>query len=355
MLISAGEVVMGLGWKQVSGHAMACRWKRMARPLVASLCASVAIVSQAEVNSPQLDALEKAVRQDGTHMQDLSLETLAEVRADLTSGRAVPAWRLGSLISKLTREASIDVPTDGARALRKIDTALQLAADWREELEPWSPVQADVGTLLMMRWFLRGDDADRLRAQAVYEESDRRESNPKFQGSGASSLAATYEEFASNAKQMGLGRAREMALLRAGIAANKAGRARYPQFDSATGLGALYGKFAFITGGSAMPEVLDEWIADVGGMPAEIQARQGNSVADALFEQGRDEEAAAWLARYAQYWASAEVPPALETRFRAGRCQILSLGRGFSALQVRAPQTALRYKMRICAGQPLEP
>lgn len=345
---------MGVMPERVGTGAMACSLQRSTRRLVAGLCACMAVAAHAEVTAPTLDALERAIRQDGTSMQVLALETLAQVRADLAAGQAIPAYRLGSLISKLSEEAKTDLTADRERALRKIDLALQLATQWREDLAPWSSAQDDVGHLLMLRWFLRGDDADRQRAHEVFAESDRRASDPKFQGSSAYFLGATYEGLASAARRMGLGRAREIELLRAGIAANKAGRARYPQYDSSVGLGALYGKFAFISGGSAMPEVLDSWIADVRGLPAETQAKEGASLADALFEQGRDEEAVDWLARYARHWASAQVPPALATRFRASRCQNLSLGRGFDAFQARAPEKALAFKTRICAGMALE-
>ncbi|WP_431266310.1 hypothetical protein ACQ859_14170 [Roseateles chitinivorans] len=304
---------------------------------------------------PLLDEVEQSVRQDGTFMRNRSLEGIAEIRRRDAAGEAIPSHQLAGLIGTITLECEKDVGREPERALRKITLGLRLIDAWQDRLaQGASTVSTHQVTLLMLRWFLRGDAADQQRAHQIVEALDRSVTDPKEQGRATYRLAADYEDLARMARTAGRGREQQIALLRDGIALNKAGRARYPAYDSMVGLNALYGKLQFVSGGSALPAYLDEWLSYLKTLPAESQAKSGQSISGALFQQGRDDEAVEWLTRYFDYWESAPMPPALQTRFRESRCVHLGGDDDFAAFEQRAPSRAAPIRERACAGVKLE-
>ncbi len=303
---------------------------------------------------PLLDEFEQSVRADGGAMRDLNLQAVADIRQQLKAGEPVPAWALAGLVSKLTAECEHEVVRQPERALRKIALTLRLIDAWQDRSENWLPhLRMDQGKVLLLRWFLQGDPADRDRAHRLYAAIDEAETDAKDRGRAAYHLGAEYEELAGHARDLGRGRDEQIALILTGIQINKAGRAKYPDYDSSVGLNALYAQLQFVSGGSALPAHLDDWAGYMATQPADVQGRSGEALADALFLQGRDEEALSWMRRYAAHWARATPPAQLEAGLRKLRCGMLDLDLGFLQFARRQQRQSDEIRAAICEGKPL--
>jgi len=330
--------------------------------------AAQAAQSAQTASVPLLDELEQSVRAEGGFMKELTEEGIADVRRKLAAGETPSGVDYGLLISKLVEECQDEAVEHPDRALRKIALALKLADAWRDRFDNWdSIVRRNEATALMWRWLLLGQDADRQLAHRHHALNDETETIPKDRGMGAYFLGAEYEQLAMAAQKLGRPREAQVALLRQGLAVHQAGYARYRDgFDSTVGLNALYGKFQFVTGGSMLAEVMDEWLAALRDRSPQAQARSGTSVAGPLFLLGRDDEAVVWLKRYlrqdeaedaAQIAALAGLPDAppdaraqVQAMRREGRCMTVIHTSEFQAFSHRAPRRAAEVRDLACAG-----
>ncbi|HEX7866793.1 MAG TPA: hypothetical protein VF555_17690 [Variovorax sp.] len=298
-----------------------------------------------------LDDVEAMYVREGSFLRDWGLELLGGIKAKEASGASVSGMSLGQLITGLDGESERDAVRDPARALRKVELGLRAAQEWRGRFETWTTIVLKTeGSLYMTRWFLRGDPEDRKAALAKYAASDDAESRAEWRGSGRYFLGAKYQTLASWARETGRPRDEQIALIDAGIAANKAGREKYP-FDSIIGLNLLYGGLSYVSGGSALGMRLDEWQAYMRTQPRVDQARSGAMLAEALFQFERDEEALPWFDLYAGYWAVEPVKPELRESELQTRCLRDLRGDGFRAYARRDPARFAVMRDRLCAGK----
>ncbi|WP_198088959.1 hypothetical protein [Variovorax sp. E3] len=208
------------------------------------------------------------------------------------------------------------------------------------------------GQLLMTRWFLVGKNEDLALARKKFEQADIDESDVDSKGQGAYFLGASYEKLARWAGDIERPRDAQIALIRAGIEANKAGRARYP-FDSTIGLNALYRSLEMVTERSALAPYVDEWVDYMKSQSEESQMIAAPYLADALFQQGRDVEGLAWIERYAKHAERADVSPDDEPRVSSLRCRDISplLNQGIAQYARRDPANFEKLGNRVCKGE----
>jgi len=301
---------------------------------------------------PLLEDIEAMYAREGPSRRTWVRELLGDIKAKEASGAPVSGMSLGQLISVLDSEGEADAVRDPARALRKVELGLQAAQEWRSRFENWTTIVLKTeGSLYMTRWFLRGDPEDRKVALAKYGASDDAESRAEWRGSGRYFLGAKYQTLASWARETGRPRNEQIALIDAGIAANKAGREKY-QFDSIIGLNLLYGGLNYVSGESALGTRLDEWQAYMRTQPRADQARSGAMLAEALFQFERDDEALPWFDLYAAYWAIEPVKPEMRESELQTRCLRDLRGDGFRAYARREPARFAAMRDRRCAGKP---
>ncbi|ADU34415.1 hypothetical protein [Variovorax paradoxus] len=310
-------------------------------------------VAQARTAStvPLLDDVEAMYVREGSFLRSWGLEQLDGVKAKEAAGAPVSGMSLGQLISGLDEESQKEAVQNPARALRKVELGLRASQAWRSRFQEWTNIALTTeGSLHMTRWFLLGEAQDREAAHAIHEAVDDAETRPDWKGSGRYFLGARYERLSGWAKDAGRPRFEQIALIDAGIAVNKAGREKY-SFDSLIGLNALYGSYAYVSGGSALASHLDEWLAYLRTQSPVDQAKSGALLADALFQSGRDAEALPWFDRYAAYWAVEPVKPALRATMQESRCFGGLQGEGFRAYARREPARFAAMRERICTGK----
>jgi len=300
---------------------------------------------------PLLDEVEAMYVREGTFLRNWGLGLLDGIKTKEAADATVSGMSLGQLVSGLDEESQKEAVQDPARALRKVELGLRAARAWRPRFQEWTNIALKTeGSLHMTRWFLLGDPEDRKTAHAIYAATDDTETRPEWQGSGHYFLGARYERLASWAQDAGRPRAEQIALINAGIAVNKAGREQY-SFDSLIGLNALYGSYAYVSGGSALASHLDEWLAYLRTQSLVDQAKSGALLADALFQSGRDAEALPWFDRYAAYWAVEPVKPSLRATMQESRCFSGLQGEGFRAYERREPARFAAMRERVCTGK----
>lgn len=256
-------------------------------------------------NDAQLLALaEKAFAEEALIFGDMALKSIDSIRAANINKKDSEFHRY-QLISYLTNEVEKSAVSNEAAAKKKIDLIVQLNAAWKDELQHWRRFALqDQGTALFIRGILERNDSDALRATQSFEDAISLSADEDDKGSVVYQHAARYELLAELAAQKGYSREAQIDLLKQGIEISKLGQSKYPAYDFSIGLNALFGKFEFVTGGSATGEFIDDWIQSVSQRPKDKGQGSGASIADALFELTRDAEARNWVDKYIDWQAS---------------------------------------------------
>ena len=304
----------------------------------------------AQNDAQLLELAEKAFAEETKIFGEMPLKSIASIRA-ANINKTDSEFDRYQLISYLKYEVEKSAFLNEAATKTKINLILQLNAAWKDELQNWRRFALqDQGTALLIRGILDRNHSDALQAAQSFEEAISLGADGNEKGGVVDHYAAQYKLLAELAGKKSYSRQAQVDLLKKGREISKQGQSKYPSHDFSGGIDSLYGTYKFVSGGSAIGEVIEEWIQYVSQRPKDKGKESGESIADALFELKRDAEARSWVDKYIDWQASTvkKTEKKLRTMYVRNACEFGFYTGGFLAYGERNPSGLQELNAKYC-------